>query len=414
MGERTSLEQAASWLLRLQDVRASSETFLEWQRWLAAAPENRTAYEEVEHTMSRLAELESPPLLPDAAEMAADTYDGSVSVSEYLEGKRAPDQRDSAANREHSSSHSPVWSTTARIGHRRRVTVRHAMAACVAATLAVAGWLSVTFLGGSRAWQGALVYETAPAQRQTVTLPDGSRITLGADSAVSAELRSDERMLRLTRGEAYFQVAKDAKRPFVVRAGEARVRAVGTEFNVRLSARRTVVAVAEGVVRVSAPSSAEQARGGSHAMGAAPGLEEPSILATAQLSAGQAVAYEGGGGLQALPAGDASLATTWLDGRRKYRNEPLRYVLADVHRYTGRRIEVANAETGALKFTGTLSMEGSDAWFKALAIALSVTIVQEADGSLLVTLQQSGAAAAPEADSDMPTAVDSPRAYIDI
>ncbi|HWK75486.1 MAG TPA: FecR domain-containing protein [Povalibacter sp.] len=279
------------------------------------------------------------------------------------------------------------------------------------AVLAVVGWLGVTFLSGSKAWQGMLVYQTAPAQRQTVMLPDGSRVTLGADSAVSVELRADERMLRLTRGEAYFQVAKDAKRPFIVRAGEARVRAVGTEFNVRLSAQRTVVAVAEGTVRVSAPSSVEQASRGSRMTGIDRGLEEPSILATAQLGAGQAVSYEGESGLQALPAGDASLAITWLDGRRKYRNEPLRYVLADVHRYTGRRIEVANAETGALKFTGTLSMEGSDAWFKALAIALPVTIVQEVDGKLLVTLKEPDA---PQDDSDAATGIDSPRAYIDI
>jgi len=412
MSERTSLEQAASWMLRLQDSRANPQTFLEWQRWLAATPENRTAYEQVERAMSRFADLASPPLLPDAAEMAADTYDGSVPVSEYLEGRRScvgPDQC-SEANREHSPSHPRACSATAGTRRWHTAAARYAVAACVAA-LAVVGWLGVTFLSASKAWQGKLVYETAPAQRQTVMLPDGSRVTLGADSVVSVELRADERMLRLTRGEAYFQVAKDAKRPFVVRAGEARVRAVGTEFNVRLSAQRTVVAVAEGTVRVSAPSSVEEASRGSRMTGVDRGLEEPSILATAQLGAGQAVSYEGESGLQALPAGDASLAITWLDGRRKYRNEPLRYVLADVHRYTGRRIEVANAETGALKFTGTLSMEGSDAWFKALAIALPVTIVQEADGRLLVTLKE------PDAqldDSDTATGIDAPRAYIDI
>jgi len=413
MSERTSLEQAASWMLRLQDSRANPQTFLEWQRWLAATPENRAAYEQVERTMSRFADLASAPLLPDAAEMAADTYDGSISVSEYLEGRRAcvgPDPSCSEANREHSSLHPRVWSATAGTRRWHTVAARYAVAAGVA-VLAVVGWLGVTFLSGSKAWQGMLVYQTAPAQRQTVMLPDGSRVTLGADSAVSVELRADERMLRLTRGEAYFQVAKDAKRPFIVRAGEARVRAVGTEFNVRLSAQRTVVAVAEGTVRVSAPSSVEQASRGSRMTGIDRGLEEPSILATAQLGAGQAVSYEGESGLQALPAGDASLAITWLDGRRKYRNEPLRYVLADVHRYTGRRIEVANAETGALKFTGTLSMEGSDAWFKALAIALPVTIVQEVDGKLLVTLKEPDA---PQDDSDAATGIDSPRAYIDI
>lgn len=407
MGDRTVLEQAASWMLQLQDPHANSETFLEWQRWLAAAPENRTAYEQVERTMSILADLESPPLLPSAAEMADDTYDGSVSVSEYLERSRSgvrSDPCDSGANHGH-LPRPLAWLATA---GARRVTVRCVMVSCAAAVLVVTGWVGATFLERSKAWQGELAYATAPAQRQSVLLPDGSRVTLGADSAIGVELRSDRRMLRLTRGEAYFQVAKDAKRPFVVSAGEARVRAVGTEFNVRLGARRTVVAVAEGVVRVSAPSYLAETSNGTSGTGAERHLQESSILVMAQLGAGQAVAYEDESGLQALPAGDASLAVTWLGGRRQYRNEPLRYVLADVNRYTGRRVEVANDATGALKFTGTLSVESSDAWFKALAIALPVTILQQADGKLLVALKESDSGAASQKSPDTLTGVDVP------
>jgi transmembrane sensor len=118
------------------------------------------------------------------------------------------------------------------------------------------------------------------------------------------------------------------------------------------------------------------------------GREDDSLVQlVAQVEAGQAVAYAGDGGLQTLPAAEASLATSWLGGRRQYRNEPLQYVLADVDRYTGRRIEVADAETGALKFTGTLNLENSDAWLKGLSIALPVTVTQKADGTLLVSLE---------------------------
>jgi ferric-dicitrate binding protein FerR (iron transport regulator) len=64
----------------------------------------------------------------------------------------------------------------------------------------------------------------------------------------------------------------------------------------------------------------------------------------------------------------------------------LQYVLADVNRYTGRRIEVADAATGKLKFTGTVNFENSDAWLRGLAIALSVTVTQAPDGSMVVAL----------------------------
>src|SRR5262249_46468625 len=157
---------------------------------------------------------------------------------------------------------------------------------------------------------------------------------------------SDSRALTLLRGEAFFQVAKNRAWPFIVRAGTTQVTAVGTAFNVRMSDNRTVVAVTEGRVEVATapkPSALPTA----HAP-AAPRL-------TAQVSAGEAISYVDDGNLQVLPSAEAPLATAWLNGRRQYRNEPLRYVLADVDRYTGKKIEVAGA-AGELRFTGTLNL----------------------------------------------------------
>jgi transmembrane sensor len=90
------------------------------------------------------------------------------------------------------------------------------------------------------------------------------------------------------------------------------------------------------------------------------------------------------GNLQALPEHEAPLATAWLEGRRQYRNEPLRYVLADVDRYTGQKIELANEAAGDLRFTGTLNFQNSAAWLRGLSVALPVIVTQEDDGILLV------------------------------
>jgi transmembrane sensor len=283
---------------------------------------------------------------------------------------------------------------------------RYAMAAGLVAVALIGGWLRFDAIRESQ--HGVFAYSTAPGQRRTFNLAEGSKITLDANSALNVELTPGQRSLRLARGEAYFQVSKDPTRPFIVTAGGTRVRAVGTAFNVRISDHRTVVAVVEGKVEVTAPSESAKDphplpspdRIDSHRAALRPpagkspsqnfSLDEAEDgmgnQVVAHVAAGQAVAYAEDGGLQTLPAAEASIATTWLDGRRQYLNEPLQSVLADVNRYTSRPIEVGDAATGELKFTGTLNLENSDAWLKGLSIALPVTVTQKADGVLLVTL----------------------------
>jgi ferric-dicitrate binding protein FerR (iron transport regulator) len=115
-----------------------------------------------------------------------------------------------------------------------------------------------------------------------------------------------------------------------------------------------------------------------------------SVQLFAQLGAGEAVVtYADDGKMDVLPMQAASVATSWLQGRRQYRNEPLRYVLADVARYTEQPIEIADAATGDLKFTGTLILQNSGAWLKGLSIALPVTTGVREDGTLLVKLRES-------------------------
>jgi transmembrane sensor len=154
-----------------------------------------------------------------------------------------------------------------------------------------------------------------------------------------------------------------------VRAGTTRVKALGTAFNVRMSGDRTVVAVTEGEVEFVAdvPVSSATSR------------------LSAQVVAGEGLSYVDGGSLQTLSPRETPLATAWLKGRRQYRNEALRYVLADADRYTGHKIKVADEATGDLRFTGTLNLENSDAWLRGLSVALPVTMTREADGALVVT-----------------------------
>lgn len=95
------------------------------------------------------------------------------------------------------------------------------------------------------------VAETAAGGFKVMQLPDGSVVHLNANSSVSVQYGDRVRRVLLERGEAYFSVAKNSERPFVVTAGAVSVRAVGTAFSVRLDPAAVEVLVTEGKVRVN-------------------------------------------------------------------------------------------------------------------------------------------------------------------
>jgi transmembrane sensor len=363
MSTRKQMAEAAQWFMELDRPGADPRRFMEWQQWMRADAAHQTAYTAFERQMHL--KFKQGRLLPTAEEMAADDYDGSVPIED--------------------------WKLLPRTAQRSSL-VRYAIAAGIAAlTLAGGGsWL----YGDYRAQHGTFSYHTAAGERREFKLAEGSRVTLDADSELEVELTPERRTLHLTHGEAYFDVAKHARRPFTVRAGNAEVLAVGTAFDVRMSEDRTVVAVTEGKVEVTSgavpvtsPSTTDMAANGKVAKPAVDKHAAPIVLA-AQVSAGEAVSYVTHAGLSELPPAEASLATTWLKGRRQYRNEPLRYVLADIDRYTGKQIAIANTATGDLQFTGTLDLDNSDAWLKGLAVALPVTIGASQDGQVFIAARE--------------------------
>lgn len=92
---------------------------------------------------------------------------------------------------------------------------------------------------------------TAPAQRQSFTLSDGTKIELNAQTSLLVEITADERHVRLASGEAFFEVAKDKSRPFIIETPTGSVRVTGTVFNVRTDKVSELdVTVVEGSVQV--------------------------------------------------------------------------------------------------------------------------------------------------------------------
>lgn len=115
-------------------------------------------------------------------------------------------------------------------------------------------WAVVQYISRPAAAPAVYVSVTAaPGVKKKINLPDGSVISLNSESKVSflRGFASDKREIVL-RGEAFFEVAEDSLRPFIVHTGNISTQALGTSFNINYSPYDTAitVALATGVVKI--------------------------------------------------------------------------------------------------------------------------------------------------------------------
>ncbi len=215
-----SLAEAAEWMLRLRDPAVSQAQIAAWLAWHDASAENQQAYAQMQSLWSRAAQLDEQEVAADA--LATDSYFGQVPVAEWNErmSRPVPPGARDAGTRKRAWARVPgriVW-----------LSGSVAAAAIVLLTLQIA-----LRQPAGRDMTGEVMIETQTGANRDATLPDGSQVTIAGGSRLAARYTAQERSLLLERGEAYFRVKKDARRPFVVRALDATVTAVGTAFNVR-------------------------------------------------------------------------------------------------------------------------------------------------------------------------------------
>jgi transmembrane sensor len=195
-------------------------------------------------------------------------------------------------------------------------------------------------------------YATQIGEVQTLQLPDGSSLTLGAYSHATVQLSPTERRVSLDRGEAYFEVAKDAARPFFVDARSAAVRVVGTRFDVRLGSSHVRIAVDEGAVAVN---------------------DRPAAV-----NGGQRIDVLPNGTLTEITPIDAGEAAAWRDGRLVYDGVPLSEVVADLARYRA-AVTLKSAAAGELRVTAGLRVEQIDQFVDRLPDILPVRVTRTAE-----------------------------------
>lgn len=197
-----ALEQAADWLVRLQDG-ASAADHAACEQWRLSDPQHALAWERAERLLGKFAGLPPELALPALARPAA------------------------------------------RPGARRAAVVRIA-ALLAAIPAALAGWRYYQ----AQPWAGEL--RTSVGQRRTVTLADSTVVTLNTASAIDVRFTASERRIVLRAGEILVRSgAHDAARPLVVTTAHGALRPLGTVFNVRQHDAHTALAVLEGAVAIT-------------------------------------------------------------------------------------------------------------------------------------------------------------------
>lgn len=169
-------------------------------------------------------------------------------------------------------------------------------------------------------------YATGKGETRVVALSDGSVITLNTGSELAVEFSDATRAVRLIRGEALFDVAKNVKRPFVVGAGDTRVQVVGTSFTVRnMEALPVQVLVREGIVEISDPVS-----------------DKGHVVRVAANT--RAIALPDHSAISAIPVVPAELhrELAWKDGFLAFEGQSLASAAAEFARYSDTRIVVAD------------------------------------------------------------------------
>lgn len=336
------IEVAAYWATRLDSNECSPADRAAFEKWRAKAPEHAAAFEKVEASLSAVyRQIDDPDLIAYAAQVTTG----------------APRR---------------VWAGLDGIAASIVLIAVAAFIASLAFTPEDAV-LKDTVPENTAGLEGAAVYRTQVGERSTVTLADGSEVTLNTDTGLRVEFSARERRLQLLRGQAFFKVEKDATRPFVVEAGHKRVVAIGTAFDVRFdTADQVQITLVEG--RIAVDNRIDK------------GL--PDALAEAapriELSPGQQMLAA----LNARPSvieADIEKVTSWSEGRIVFDNDRLRDAVVEVNRYTATPIVLGeDSRLDAIRVGGVFRTGRQETFLLALETLHPIGIEKHAGATRLV------------------------------
>jgi transmembrane sensor len=313
---------AAAWLARRESGHFSAADAAELANWLQASTAHRVTFLRLESAWEQAGRLKvlgagvKSGVVPSAREWQQ---------SPYFTGSYDDADRDTAKTKQR---------RTLRFRARRHISM--ALAASILLTI-IAGSLWI-------AWPRGPAYQTQVGVSATVPMTDGSKVILSTNSKIHVAVSTTERRVELDRGEAFFEVAEDPARPFVVSAGALRVVAVGTKFSVRREGSEFRVVVTEGRVRV------EKIEGGRE-------------VTLTQIAAGDIAHSRGEGVLvQHQPLQQVEEVLSWRDGFVVFHETPLADAVAELNRYNTRKIVIKDPGIAAIRISGNFRAANGEAF----------------------------------------------------
>jgi len=232
--------------------------------------------------------------------------------------------------------------------------------------LAIAAALVCALLAGNLGLPATHYVQTVAVngeQPQKLILPDGSQLSVNAHTRLRLDFNAERRVIHLDEGQFYIDVAADKERPLFVDAGSARVRVVGTGFDLRRSHQELVLSVAHG--QVALETTEEQ--------------QTPALLGARQ----RATYNVARGELSWQTLSDQEVAD-WRGGHVTFRDRELSSLIDEISLYRPAEILLADPALGRYRVSGNLDVHDPDALLNALPALLPVRTVTLADGRLRI------------------------------
>lgn len=322
-------EAAALWTVRLAEGEFPHEREV-FEQWLDLAPDNRAAWKKAQDCWN--------------------VFDGAQG-DEVLEAMRLHARSAAPAKNENWRGFAAAAALVLAIGTASIVADRAGMFGPSGS--GSEGQVAVPATAAS------LNYANGRELPKLVTLPDGSRMTLDAETRVTAIFRPEARDLQLLSGRAYFAVQHDSARPFVVRARDIAVTAIGTRFDVRLGRGDVRVMLSEG--RLSVKTAQAAAR--------------PLIMSAGQ----QLIAKEGASPTITRSTGEA---LDWQQGYATFEDETLVEAADVLNRYPGDQLIVRDPRVTGLRISGNFKVGNAERFASTLKQIYPVRVVRRSPNKL--------------------------------
>jgi transmembrane sensor len=338
MSSEANDEIAARWLVKRESGVWTPEDEARFNTWLEASTINRIAYIRLYAAWDKAARLKAL-----GAGIAPGTVPrrGSWGAIGFFK-RTAPEVRSLSIA-------------------LRRMHISRAVAAIFIAFAIGIYALSTGLFAGHR-------YSTSTGAIDTVALNDGSQIILNTDSQIRVDLRENERRITLNKGEAFFEVAKDATRPFVVQIGDRRVIAVGTQFSVRREGDEIQVVVTEGKVRIE------------HASMLASLVDHNEPLREVLVAAGSvAQTTKNQVTVRAKPDVEVEDLLSWRSGYVNFEDVSLADAVAELNRYNTHKIIIENPSIATIRLSGNFRTNNTEGFLWLLQNRFPIAVQRTTD-----------------------------------